>query len=255
MIVGLQTYTIRKLAQMNLPLALKEIGKLGIVHLELARVPFSEATITAIKDAKMKVVAIQDKYQHLDKHFAERIRFLKALDVDTAVVSVLPLGAILGGKRAVKRFAKRLNELAKRSRSEGIRLAFHHHDFEFKMAGCKTKLAHLLEELDPEVGIVMDTYWASKSKQDLAQLTATLGSRLCGIHLRDHQDIEKSGKRRSRDCAVGSGDIDFTRFLPLLRQNRIYGVIEQNSESPLGDIKKSIVTLKKIGLWAEKGKA
>lgn len=243
--VGLQTYTIRKLMKKDLASALMMVKRLGITDLELARVPFTKATNKIIREQGMRVLAIQDKLKNLEHHFKDRVTFLKNLNIDIACVSVLPLGAILGGKKQIDSFLRRINSLAVKYASEGIRLAFHHHNFEFRKLGGILKFQLILEGLDPGVGIVMDTYWIRKSGADIADWCLRLKPRLFGVHLRDYRSINE-GRTKVTDAAVGCGEIDFKEVIDLIDKPSLYYVIEQNSKKPLADIELSIANLNNL---------
>ncbi|MCK7485124.1 MAG: MFS transporter [Bacillus subtilis] len=138
--LAVQTYTIRHEMKDDIHAALFKLKSLGVEAIELARVPFNYAIAQVVKETGLRVESIQVKFHLLKRHFAHFVRFCKEVDCAIVVVSVLPIPAILGGSKAIARFARQLDELAKRYEEEGISLAFHHHAFEFQTIRGKTQI-------------------------------------------------------------------------------------------------------------------
>ncbi|MDD4000403.1 MAG: sugar phosphate isomerase/epimerase [Bacilli bacterium] len=242
--VSLQTYTIRKLAKVNLDASLELVRKQGFEYLEVARLPFTKEVATKILKHDLKVLSIQAKYRTLKNQYNKIVAFCKYTNCQIAVVSVLPFSAILGGKKQIINFSKRLNVLFKKYASVGITLAFHNHDFEFQKIKNKTKFDYLLENTNG-VKIVADTYWIKKSGYVPEDFIKSLGERLIGVHLRDYIEINKGKKKIIKDTEIGQGFIDFKKVLENANQ-AVYGAIEQNTINPIYSINFSLAHLKKL---------
>lgn len=238
--IGVQTYTIRKDGNIDSAEALRRVKELGFDSIELAYFPLTQGTFDAIRESGLYVHAIQAPYRTLMKDVEHVIGFASQAMCSTVVVSVLSLQAIVFGKQAIIRFAHRLNALNKTYQKSKIRLAFHHHDFEFKSIRGIKKLDILLEHLDPTIGIVTDTYWTKKAGFDPLSLMISLGNRLIGVHLRDYDDMQR------KDTSIGQGSIDFESILAYIETLPVYQVIEQNTMTPYPDLEKSIHHLQKI---------
>jgi sugar phosphate isomerase/epimerase len=243
MILGVQTYTIRELQKENLKTAMDQLKDLGIHALELSRVEMTKENASVIKDSKMKILSVQLTYKKLDRMFDQVVEFCQITSCPIVVVSVLPLSAILGGKKQMLIFSRRLNLLYLRYQKKGIKLAFHHHDFEFKKIKNETKLSILLENTHPEIKIVTDTYWTKKSSIEPEDLIKDLGPRLIGVHLRDCTDLNQ---KNVHDCELGEGIISFNKILDAASLYAVYGVIEQNTKTPIESLKISIAYLNHI---------
>jgi sugar phosphate isomerase/epimerase len=241
MILGVQTYTIRKKAKINPQDAFDELINLGIHHIELARLELNNDLITIIKKKKIEVLSLQLKLKELDKKFESITHFCKQVNCHLVVVSVLSFDAILLGKRAVLRFCSKLNHLSKRYEEKGIQVAFHHHHFEFRKISGISKLELIIANTDKKIKIVTDTYWAKKSGVEPHEILVDYQDRIIGIHLRDYI---KNIFKRSRDCEVGYGLIDFNEVFNHIGPNILYAVIEQNTRYPFYSLSKSIQYLK-----------
>jgi hypothetical protein len=245
MLVGVQTFTIRKLAQNDLKQALLILKEIDVSNIELARIDFSEENAIIVKNSLLNVVSLQVKFRKIKNHFSKYVQFCNIVSCKTLVVSVLPLSCIIGGKNAILRFSKQLNILSKRCQMVGITLAFHHHDFEFSHIDEKTKFEYLVENTDSNVKFISDTYWVKKSGIEPVTIIKWLDSRLLGLHLRDHIIINN----HHQDTEIGNGDIDFKAVFDAAKPYALYGAIEQKSDHPVESLKKSIETLKALQLY------
>lgn len=238
---AVQTYTIREAWKNDPALSLTRLKQLGVKRLELARVPFVPETARIVLASGLEVVSIQAKFKEWSHHFEPMLAFANAVGCKIAVVSVSSLASILFGKRAVLRYGKRLDELSFRFKKEGIVLALHHHDFEFRMTQGKTKLEWLLSTTK-EVGFVSDTYWCKKAGFEPEAVARQIGDRLIGLHLRDF-DVQNPDHP---DTELGNGSIDFAGLLSNLPASVAYGAIEQNTLDPYGSLSQSIAHLQTI---------
>lgn len=88
---------------------------------------------------------------------------------------------------ALKKFVKDTNEAAKIYASEGFKVTYHNHRFEFcRIDGYKTLMDILVEGLDPEnVSFVLDTCWVSAAGGDPVDWIKKLAGRIDILHLKD----------------------------------------------------------------------
>jgi sugar phosphate isomerase/epimerase len=181
------------------------------------------------------------------KHDFQQIQtFMKQLNCQIACVSVISFGAIIGAKRAIEKYAMKLNQLAKMYQDAGLILAFHHHDCEFRHLDGKPRLAWLIDLTDPTVKFVLDTYWLTKMKEDPLVWMDRLKDRLVGLHLRDHA---WNDNHRSINTELGQGTIDFAKIIGhVATTTAIYGAIEQNTRTPYQSVLKSVEHLHQLGI-------
>ncbi|MFA5006881.1 MAG: sugar phosphate isomerase/epimerase [Candidatus Izemoplasmatales bacterium] len=242
--LSIQTYTVRRALMDDFAGTLRRIRGLGVGAVELARIGFTPAEARLVVDSGLAVTSMQVKPSRLREDPFAIAAFAKDVGCPLIVASVLSTGAILGGAAALGRFAGFLNGLAELYAAQGLKLAFHHHSFEFARIGKKRKFDLLLERTGPAVGIVVDTYWTARSGVDPAEWIRGLGPRLAGLHLRDC--AEERGIR-TVDAALGDGIVDFTAVLDAAAPHAAYAAIEQNSSDPFADLAKSIAHLRTLG--------
>lgn len=104
-----------------------------------------------------------------------------------------------------KVIAKRLNDAGKLCAQEGVKFAYHNHDFEFQSFGNTTGYDILLKETDKSlVDFEMDLYWVVRSGNDPIKLFKENSGRFTMWHVKD---MDKANPELN--TTVGTGVIDF----------------------------------------------
>jgi len=115
----------------------------------------------------------------------------------------------LGGPRKTaddyKRIANKLNEGGRLCKANGLKLAYHNHDFEFAKFGDTTGLGIMLSETDQKlVDFELDLYWVVRSGVDPLALFKAYPKRFTMWHVKD---MDKSNKDLNTE--IGLGAINF----------------------------------------------
>jgi sugar phosphate isomerase/epimerase len=102
----------------------------------------------------------------------------------------------------ISEIASELNEVATKAAGYGIRVGYHNHHFELesKIAGVHA-LEVMVDRLDPEVVLEVDTYWAYAGGADVPALLTRLGERVVALHIKDGDGTLDTSKQ----VPVGSG--------------------------------------------------
>jgi sugar phosphate isomerase/epimerase len=102
----------------------------------------------------------------------------------------------------INEVASELNEVATKAADYGLRVGYHNHHFELesKIAGVHA-LEVLVDRLDPEVVLEVDTYWAYAGGADVPALLTRLGDRVVALHIKDGDGTLDTSKQ----VPVGSG--------------------------------------------------
>jgi sugar phosphate isomerase/epimerase len=244
--ISLQLYTVRKYSQKDLYKTLERVSAIGYKSIEASRIDFDMKTADILKNAQlnfgMETLSSQITYKKLKTDFSQIVSCLHSVNCSNATVSVLPLNYLLKGSEGIRLFSQDLNILAKKYLQEGIRLSYHHHDFEFLKFGDKRGLDILLSECDPElVAFVCDTYWAQRGGVSPATFIRSLKRRVLSVHMRDYNLVRSGLYIHSKDCAVGSGMLEIKEIIDACNANGIEFIsVEQNSSNPFQDIATSL---------------
>lgn len=225
--------------------------KLGIRKFEVARIDFNEKNAKIIKELideeGIEVVSIQVKPKHVFGEVEKIVRFCEITGCKNVVISMLPFSCIFGNDLKLYKFLDTLDRQFEIYASHGITLAYHHHNWEYiKLSNGKTRMEELLLRTK-KIKFVNDTYWTARCGISPAQQIKVFGDRLLGIHLRDLTFKKKFLDVVAHDTVIGDGVIDFNAVLDAAREVGCeYTVIEQKTDTPYEDIKRSLNHLMKI---------
>lgn len=142
-----------------------------------------------------------------------------------------------------------LNRAGRTLRSEGIRLHYHNHDFEFESQdeiGGRTGMDLLLEGLDSEaVDLCVDVGWVHKAGLDPVAFLLEHADQVGYLHFKDYNDAGWA--------EIGTGVVDFKPIIDILPQlpGARWIILEQDNTrlDPLDSIRISRENLKsKFGI-------
>lgn len=256
---GVQTFTIRKKQKKNLEAAYRPLAQMGVKELEIARISFNGKTGKAVQAVVEKyglqVAAIQVKPWHVADSMEDVVAFCRCTGCRRVVISQLPFSCIFGSERKFYDFVDTLDDLSDRYEAQGIRLAYHHHNWEYiTLSSGKTRMEELLERTK-RIHFVHDTYWTTKCGLSSPQQIRQFGKRLLGIHLRDLALHQKGMQVLSGDAAIGTGIVEFPKVLQAAEESGCqYLVIEQKTQRPYADLKISLENCRRIRWMMEEEK-
>ena len=242
--IGVQTFTVRKSQKKSIEKAYLPLIELGIKSFEVSRIDFNRKNALKLKELKSKynieITSIQVKPKYIFGDCDNLIEFCKITDCQNIVISMLPFSCILGKEERFYSFIGTLDQYAQKYATHGITLAYHHHNWEYiTLSNGKSRMDELLEKTE-KIKFVHDTYWTARSGIDPVLQIQRFGKRLLGIHLRDLTFYKKGISVLPKDTYIGGGVIDFKKIFESIESlDSPYLVIEQNTNHPYNDIKKS----------------
>lgn len=129
---------------------------------------------------------------------------------------------------AYKKIAQQFNEMGTICKKNGIRFAYHNHDYSFKPMDGQFPQAVLLKETDPAlVDFEMDLYWINYAGQDPLQWITNNPNRFKLCHVKDKSRAPYP-KEGYLSVDLGTGSIDFKKILPkAVLQGMEYLIVEQ----------------------------
>ncbi len=203
--IGLQLYTLRHAFAVDPIGTLERIRQVGYDSIEVAAPPETDFAPLA---ARMREIGLESPSMHvgLAEMTAQPGRVLDAAQVLGCRFIVLPFVNPEGADwRAV---VSELTAFARRARDAGdVRVAYHHHHFEFDRSRGFRPFDVLLGESDPAlIHFELDVYWLKRGGEDPQAMIETLGARVKLLHLKD---MAPDGKMAD----VGSGTLDFPALI------------------------------------------
>ncbi len=141
-----------------------------------------------------------------------------------------------------KRWAAVANRLGEVCRANGMRAAYHNHDFEFQPLEGELPINVLLSETDAElVDIELDFFWVRKAGWEIRDALALAPERMALSHIKDIDPAENM-------VSVGEGTIDFAGILadPVASGIKHCFVEHDNPEDPFRSVAASHFAMKSI---------
>ncbi|MCX7800619.1 MAG: sugar phosphate isomerase/epimerase [Fimbriimonadales bacterium] len=146
------------------------------------------------------------------------------------------------------RFAKELEPIARSLREQGVRFAYHNHNFEFELQNGKPGLEVFYESADPELVLAqIDVYWVAYAGYDPADLIRRLKGRVPLVHLKDG----RLGTGKPEFLEAGKGDVNLPAVLKACAEaGAEYGTIELDvcPQDPIESVRESFQNLRRMGL-------
>ena len=180
----------------------------------------------------LKVFSIHLSFWTLTENISDTIRNLKALGCEYAAIPGA-FGMYIGEERYAY-FVKNYTKLGEALKSEGIRLLYHNHNFEFQNKGGERSLDVLYNCFPPDVvSAELDCGFLSYEKCDPVGTVKRYRGRVPVIHLKDfHFGEGTPGDYSTFTCPIGEGDLELASILDAARfSGAELIVVEQDSAS------------------------
>lgn len=149
-----------------------------------------------------------------------------------------------------KRFAAEFNNRGEICKRNGIRFAYHNHDYSFKPLEGQLPQDILMTNTDAGlVDFEMDIYWVVTGNQDPIAWLNKYPNRFRLCHVKDRM---KNATEPGASCTLGQGSIDFPAILKEAKTKGMeYFIVEQeryDGTTPLEAVKDNATYMKKLVL-------
>lgn len=243
--IGVQLYTLRELTAQDMLGTLRKVADIGYRTVELAGYGNSEpqAIRRTLDEVGMRAISA---HVPLDRVLHETDQVLAELQTLGCAIVVVPFVTeqYRGSVAHVQSLAESLNQVGQRLHENGVRLAYHNHQFEFATLDGSTMWQTLVAATDPAlVDFELDVFWAVVGGFDPVDLLERYGTRLRLLHLKDRPS---EGDRP--DAPVGEGSLPWERVLAAARAaNTQWYIVEQDHpRDPLNDVASSFRYLQSL---------
>jgi sugar phosphate isomerase/epimerase len=242
--IGAELYTVRVALADDFESTLRRVAAMGYGQVEFAgyfgRDP--KAIRALLSTLHLTAVSAQIDWKQLRDHPADAIAQTKALGARYMVHAWMPPEErqTLGQWRI---WIAHLNKVGKMARAQGLRFAYHAHDFEYQAIDGVRPIDLLEAGLDPKsVDFEMDIYWTVKGGGDPAALLKRFPGRFPLAHIKD------MSKADTKMVDVGDGRIDFAAIFKAagpLDFNSVF-VERDDGDDPFRTLERSLAALKSI---------
>ena len=124
-----------------------------------------------------------------------------------------------------KKFADEFNKKGEICKKNGIRFAYHNHDYSFKEVDGQMPQDVMMNNTDPSlVDFEMDIYWVVTAGQDPEVWIKKYPSRFRACHVKDRI---KNSTEHDASCVLGEGSINFPKILKTAKSSGMeYYIVE-----------------------------
>ena len=226
--IGIQLYSLRQLASVNLASVLERLSKIGYREVETAGYYGHSAADVRDLLARYKLTAPS---AHLPVEAIEQSPDEVFGDARTIGHQWITVPSPSGRMQTLddwKAFAARLNHAAGLTTAAGFKFSYHNHEAEFKAINGTVPWDVLMHETDAtRVYAQIDLYHAVNGGADPLDLLARYGPRIKMLHVKD------MGRADRRMVDVGAGTIDFKTIFAHARGIEHYFVENDNPADAL----------------------
>lgn len=243
--IGLQLYSLRKIAGSDVPGTIAAVAKMGYQGIEFAGYHGckAEQLRKILDDNGLKCCGTHTGIDSLlgDK-FKQTIAFNKTLGNPYLVVPGLG-GKYMSSVQALKDTAKLLTELAAKVKPDGMHVGYHAHGGDFRKFDGETCWDILFSNAGPDVIMQMDVGNCIGGGGDPYATLKKFPGRSLTIHLKEHGG--------EKGATVGKGTVKWDEIFKLCETTggTQWYIVEQESYagSPLDSVKQCIDNLRKMG--------
>ena len=221
---GLQLYSVRDVTGTDLEGTLKKVAEIGYRYVEFAGFfgHTAEQVKAMLDNYGLIVSGTHSGFDDLDKDFAGTVKYHHAIGNTNYIVPGAPWGTTAELNETIEKMNKYKPMLA----AEGIRLAYHNHDGEFK-PNLDGQIAHEEMERRTDIDFQIDTFWAFVAGRDPIEVITRLKDRVHVIHLKD-------GLRNGQGFALGEGEAPVAAVREKAIELGMHMVVESETLQPDG---------------------
>lgn len=153
---------------------------------------------------------------------------------------------------AFKKFADEFNQKGEICKKNGLRFAYHNHDYSFIQLNGEMGQDVMMKNTDPAlVDFEMDMYWVITGGQDIETWLKKYPNRFRLCHVKDRKK-GAAPTEKDASCDLGTGSIDYGKILKTARKYGMqYYIVEQeryDGTTPLKSAEACAAYMKKISI-------
>ena len=153
---------------------------------------------------------------------------------------------------AFKKFAEEFNQKGEICKKNGIRFAYHNHDYSFVVMNGEMGQDVMMKNTDPNlVDFELDMYWVVAAGQDIEAWLNKYPKRFRLCHVKDRKK-DAAATEKDASVVVGTGSIDYAKILKTAKkQGMEYYIIEQEKwegTTPMGAAQSNAEFMKNLSV-------
>ena len=208
--LGIQLYTVRDYLEKDYAGTVRAIKKTGYDGVEIPGGVMEKMDALQLRnllnEQNLALAGIVFDHNDLINHLEQAVLYCKESHCTTVLYPYIP-GDLRRSEIEFRQTAEQIDDFGKTFASNGIRMLYHIHGYEFKTVGNVTGMDILLEYFKPgNVGLEIDVYWVEYGGVSAVKLVEQYARMSPYIHLKDY-----SGD--FADTEVGCGSIDIQKII------------------------------------------
>jgi len=224
---GLQLYTLRDDFPKDPKGVLKQVASFGYKQLESFEGPngifwgmTNKEFKSYIGDLGMEIVS---SHCDISKDFEKKAA--EAAEIGMKYL-ICPYKGPQKSIDEFKKFADEFNQKGEICKKNGIRFAYHNHDYSFVDMGGELGQDVMMKNTDPNlVDFELDMYWVVTAGHDIETWLKKYPNRFRLCHIKDRR---KDSKEKADSCDLGTGSIDWPKILKTAQKTGMkYFIVEQ----------------------------
>lgn len=222
---GLQMFSVRDTAKVDMEKALCEVSKMGYEFVEFAG--FFDIPAEKIKEMLDKYsLTAYATHTHVEQITDDTIESTIAYHKAIGCTNLIIPGADLKTAAKLDAFIDQVNKALPILKENGIELHFHNHSREF-LPNDDGLYIHYELEKRTALKFEIDTFWAYNAERDPVALMERLKDRITVIHLKD-------GFKGGKGIPLGRGTAPVKEVMNKAKELGIVMVVESETLTPSG---------------------
>ena len=211
--IAVQMYTLRNAG--TLDQQLKIVHDAGVSAVETVGTQnVSAAELKQLLERySIKVISSHVQLADLRSDLDRVVAFNRAIGNTTLVVPYLEETDRPTDAAGWTALGQELGRLAVQAKAQGMRLAYHNHDFELVEVSGKTGLELLFAAAGPDLLTELDLAWAARAGHDPVVMLGKFRGHVFAVHAKDNAP-QGQAEDDGGFAAVGQGVLDWTAILP-----------------------------------------
>lgn len=211
--IAVQMYSLRNAGSLDQQLKIVHDAGVGAVE-TVGTQGVSAPELKQLLDRyAIKAISSHVPLTELRKNLPGVVAFNRSIGNTTLVVPYLDAKDRPTDAAGWTALGQELGRISKQVRAEGMRLAYHNHDFELVDFNGRTGLELLFAAAGPDLQTELDLAWVARAGYDPAVMLGKFRGRLFAVHAKDN-----APKGQAEDeggfAAIGQGVLDWNAILP-----------------------------------------
>jgi sugar phosphate isomerase/epimerase len=185
--IGLQPYTVRRELSRDFEGTLKKVAAIGYKALELSEPFYGQQPgklLPLLRSLQLATPSCMYPLPQDDAQWARNIEHAKTFGVEYMITVTRPEWRknLDGWKRTAELF----NRLGEQCRKAGLWIAYHNHQFEYKVMNGVVAYDEFLRSTDPKLVMMeMDCFWTTYAGKDPVEYFGNYPGRFPLLHIKD----------------------------------------------------------------------